>query len=140
MDDDLCLIFSLCVLSHSFILSYPGLSDTPVLPIPVVIALRRLLSHLFSAEPESKENAEIEYNFPSWSKVKMSTQVAGMAKPKTAKLTSKFGFLKKPMAVGSDAYVFDEENSTSLSEAWAKAKIIRAVAGANDELQYVRAM
>ncbi len=68
----------------------------------------------------------------------MSTQVAGMAKPKTAKLTSKFGFLKKPMSAGSDAYVFDEENSTSLSEAWAKAKIIRAVAGANDELQYVR--
>jgi hypothetical protein len=93
---------------------------------------------LFPAEPESKENAEIEYNFPSWSKVKMSTQVAGMAKPKTAKLTSKFGFLKKPMSAGSDAYVFDEENSTSLSEAWAKAKIIRAVAGANDELQYVR--
>jgi hypothetical protein len=101
-------------------------------------------SHPHTADQKEEKGAapapDVEYTVPTWTAVKpMLTHMANLPKPKSAKLTSKYGFLKKPMAVGSDVFVWDEAESLSTLEAWQKGKILSVSANDKGDLQYVRA-
>jgi hypothetical protein len=91
-------------------------------------------------EKGSAPAPDVEYTVPNWTAVKpMLTHMANLPKPKSAKLTSKYGFLKKPMVVGSDVFVWDEAESLSTLEAWQRGKILSVSANDKGDLQYVRA-